>query len=116
MKLLYKKTIFTVVSVLTFAVIAAVNISFASKDNGLSDLSLANIEAFAGTTPGEENPPQSGTWTLLKDGRVFVGMRNIAGQCYNVYTEKQVFVCGDGSDAAVCGTNRTIEDKVPCSC
>lgn len=117
MKLFNKKTIFIGVSVMTFAVIVAVNVSFASKNNRLSDLSLANIEAFAGTTtPGEELPPQSGNWNGSEDDRVFVCMRNIAGQCYNIYTVKQVFVCGDGSDTAVCGTNRTIEDKVPCSC
>lgn len=47
MKIMNKKTIFISLSVLVIAVMAVVNINYVSKNSGLSNLSLANVEALA---------------------------------------------------------------------
>ena len=109
-----KKNLAIGISVLTIAVAAAVNVNFALKNNGLSALSLANVEAFAGTTPGEENPPQLGSWS--EQSKTFVTKQEIGGVCYNVYTVKKIFTCGSGTEYETCGTISTAKLQVPCTC
>lgn len=116
MKILNKKILFFGFSTLIVAVIVSINVNYASELNNVTNYSLKNLEALASNTPGEEKPSQNGTWSSVANSRTFICKRVIAGKCYNIYTESFVFACGDGTDSAVCGTNRSSEDKVPCDC
>ena len=46
-----KKTIFGSIAVLVIAAMAAFNVNVNSQEKGLSDVSLANVEALANETP-----------------------------------------------------------------
>jgi hypothetical protein len=46
-----KKKIFGSLAVLAIAAMAAINVSVNSRDNGLADVSLANVEALANENP-----------------------------------------------------------------
>lgn len=82
-----------------------------------SILSLANVEALASTTPGEEAPPQSGEWDPIAGDEEFVEKINVGGHCYNVYKVNELFGCkAGGSASAVCGSIRKGKQQVPCSC
>lgn len=70
MKILIKKTIFIGISVLAVAVVVAVNVNFASKSNGLSNLTLANVEALADNEASTQKDCWS-TITTKKASQVF---------------------------------------------
>jgi len=82
-------------------------------------LTLANLEALAGLTPGEENPPEKGIWQSADptEPPVYLQTINLYGHCFNEYSYKAVFVCtSSGTEYGVCGTNSTGKLQVPCTC
>lgn len=83
-----------------------------------SILSLANLEALAGTTPGEEKPSESGTWYPASEkNEEFIRNYRMGNYCYNDYKVNQYFKCeSSGCSSSVCGsTQRGVETR-PCDC
>ena len=79
-----KKKIFISIAAVAVAAIATVNVNFASQNNDLSDLALANVEALAGECNSCRNGCRDIGWgmsQILKCDCSYTGIWSSCNNC-----------------------------------
>ena len=78
-----KKKIFGGIAVVAIAVAMTLNVNFSTKDNTLSNISLANVEALADGEGGNPCPGNCNSWQGAGGGGNACDCARFTGICYN---------------------------------